>query len=145
MKKRVLFLCVVLLGLCGCGQSVITMSEEEEELIADFEEDNPGGADSLTWKRVTDITPYWELFEGKIEFNDVQQGSLGNCYFLSSITALTEYPFLIREKFRTRKFNEEGYYEIVFFIDGEWQIVMIQGKKNLHLLLHIIMNYGQCF
>ena len=36
MKKRVLFLCVVLLGLCGCGQSVITMSEEEEELIADY-------------------------------------------------------------------------------------------------------------
>ena len=93
--------------------------------LKDFEEDNPGGADSLIWKRVTDIAPYWELFEGKIEFNDVQQGSLGDCYFLSSITALTEYPFLIREKFRTRKFNEEGYYEIVFFIDGEWQIVFL--------------------
>ena len=93
--------------------------------LKDFEEDNPGGADSLTWKRVTDITPFWELFEGKIEFNDVQQGSLGDCYFLSSITALTEYPFLIREKFRTRKFNEEGYYEMVFFIDGEWQIVFL--------------------
>ena len=61
--------------------------------LKDFEEDNPGGADRLEWRRVTDISPKWELCEGKIEFNDVQQGSLGDCYFLSSITALTEYPF----------------------------------------------------
>ena len=106
------------------------------EQLKDFKEDVPGGPDSLTWKRVTDISPKWELFEGSIEFNDVQQGSLGDCYFLSSITALTEYPFLIREKFRTRKFNEEGYYEIIFFIDGEWQIVFLDDyfpydpKKN---------------
>ena len=93
--------------------------------LKDFEEDVPGGADSLEWRRVTDISPKWELFEGKIEFNDVQQGSLGDCYFLSSITALTEYPYLIKEKFRTQKFNEEGYYEIIFFIDGEWQIVFL--------------------
>ena len=93
--------------------------------LKDFEEDNPGGADRLEWRRVTDISPKWELFEGKIEFNDVQQGSLGDCYFLSSITALTEYPFLIKEKFRTQKFNEEGYYEVIFFIDGEWQILFL--------------------
>ena len=104
--------------------------------LKEFEEDVPGGADKLTWKRVTDITPKWELFEGKIEFKDVEQGSLGDCYFLSSITALTEYPYLIKEKFRTRQFNEEGYYEIIFFIDGEWQIVFLDDyfpydpKKN---------------
>ena len=95
------------------------------EQLKDFEEDNPGGADRLEWRRVTDISPKWELFEGKIEFNDVQQGSLGDCYFLSSITALTEYPFLIKEKFRTQQFNEEGYYEVIFFIDGEWQILFL--------------------
>ena len=93
--------------------------------LQDFEDDNPGGSERLIWKRVTDISPKWEIFEEKIEFKDVLQGSLGDCYFLSSITALSEYPFLIREKFRTRKFNEEGYYEIVFFIDGEWQIIFL--------------------
>ena len=73
-----------------------------------MEEENPGSSTRLIWKRCTEIEPKWEVFEGKIEFNDVQQGSLGDCYFLSSITALTEYPFLIKEKFRTREFNEEG-------------------------------------
>ena len=94
------------------------------EQLRDFQRDIPY-INNIVWKRVTEVSPKWELFEGKIEFNDVQQGSLGDCYFLSSITALTEYPYLIKEKFRTKSFNEEGYYEIIFFIDGEWQIVFI--------------------
>jgi len=105
--------------------------------LRDFEEDIPGGVDTIIWKRVTEVLPKWEVFEGKIEFNDVQQGSLGDCYFLSSITALTEYPYLIREKFRTTTFNEEGYYEMIFFIDGEWQVIFLDDyfpydpkKKN---------------
>ena len=92
--------------------------------LLDFQRDIPY-INNIVWKRVTEVSSKWELFEGKIEFNDVQQGSLGDCYFLSSITALTEYPYLIKEKFRTKSFNEEGYYEIIFFIDGEWQIVFI--------------------
>ena len=120
--------------------------------LRDFEEDIPGGVDTITWKRETEVLTKWEVFEGKIEFNDVQQGSLGDCYFLSSITALTEYPYLIREKFRTQTFNEEGYYEMIFFIDGEWQVILLVDyfpydpkKKILHLQHHIIMNYGQCY
>ena len=81
--------------------------------LKDFEDDIEGGSDRLVWKRV--------IVEGKIEFNDVQQGSLGDCYFLSSITILTEYPYLIKEKFRTREFNQEGYYEIIF-------LLMVNGK-----------------
>ena len=93
--------------------------------LEEFEYDSPGVIDRLVWKRPTDISPKWELFEGNIEFDDVHQGSIGDCYFLSSITALSEFPFLIREKFRTRKFNEEGYYELVIFMDGEWQIIFL--------------------
>ena len=57
--------------------------------LEDFEDDYPGGSEKLIWKRVTDILPKWELFEDNIEFDDVKQGSLGDCYFLSSITALS--------------------------------------------------------
>ena len=91
----------------------------------DMEDENPGSSTRLVWKRATELKPTWEVFEGKIEFNDVQQGSLGDCYFLSSITALAEFPYLIREKFRTVQFNKAGYYELILFIDGEWQIVFL--------------------
>ena len=78
------------------------------------------------WKRVRDIKKgEWKLFEGKIEFEDVKQGSLGDCYFLSAISALTKYPNLLIEKFRTTKYTDIGYYEVVLFVDGEWQIVFV--------------------
>ena len=102
-----------------------TDSQLGEQALSEMEEENPGSSTRLIWKRCTDILPKWEVFEGKIEFSDVNQGNLGDCYFLSAITALTEFPYLISEKFRTTKFNKEGYYEMIFFIDGEWQVVFV--------------------
>ena len=82
--------------------------------------------DKHVWKRIKDIYEgEWKLFEGKIEFEDVKQGSLGDCYFLSAISALTKFPNLLIEKFRTTTYNPLGYYEVVLFIDGEWQIVFV--------------------
>ena len=82
--------------------------------------------DAHKWKRVADIKQgQWKLFEGKIEFADVNQGSLGDCYFLSAITSLAKFPNILIEKFITQEYNEEGYYEVVLFIDGEWVIVYV--------------------
>ena len=85
----------------------------------------PGLINRIVWKRATEIYKKWELIENKIEIRDIIQGNLGDCYFLSALTALTRYQYLLVEKFRTRKFNEEGYYEMIFFIDGEWQVIFV--------------------
>ena len=45
--------------------------------------------------------------------------------FFKFNNCINRIPFLIKEKFRTQKFNEEGYYEVIFFIDGEWQILFL--------------------
>ena len=80
---------------------------------------------AIEWKRVSDVIPVANLFDEKIEFDDIKQGNLGNCYFLSSIAALSEFPFLLFQIFRTKNKDPLGYYEMVFFIDGEWQIVFV--------------------
>lgn len=80
----------------------------------------------LEWRRLSSLARDCKLFnKNKIQCTDVLQGELGDCYFLGSISPLAAYPYLIAEKFRTKEYNEIGYYEMIFFIDGEWQIVFI--------------------
>jgi len=82
-------------------------------------------SESIEWKRAQSVLSNAKLFDSKIEFSDINQGTLGNCYFHAAIAALTEFPHLISQIFRTEKENQAGYYEIVLFIDGEWQIVIV--------------------
>ena len=96
-----------------------------KESLDYLEKKLPGLINRIVWKRATEIYKKWDLVENKIEIRDIVQGHLGDCYFLSALTALTRYQYLLIEKFRTKKFNEEGYYEMIFFIDGEWQIVFV--------------------
>ena len=66
-----------------------------------------------------------KIFDDKITIKEIRQGELGDCYFLSSLAALSTLPYLIREKFRLTKPNKYGYLEVILFIDGEWQIIFI--------------------
>jgi hypothetical protein len=57
---------------------------------------------SYDWVRISEIQSLGveaEIFAGKIEPNDIKQGALGDCYFLSSLSALTENPDRIRNLF----------------------------------------------
>lgn len=80
----------------------------------------------IEWKRITDILGNdIDVFKGKIEKDDVKQGGLGNCYFLSSLAALSDRPYLIYQLFRTKKISSQGIYEVVLYIDGLWQVVFV--------------------
>ena len=77
----------------------------------------------------------YSLFSKKIEMGDVQQGSLGDCYFLSSVANICKFPNSVQRLFKQSTKNEYGYYEIFLFIDGKRQIVIVDDylpafKKN---------------
>lgn len=81
---------------------------------------------TVVWRSASQIFDnIYNLFDGKIECDDIKQGSLGNCYFLSSLAALCEYPVQIYNIFRTKEKSAHGYYEICLFIEGHWQIVIV--------------------
>ena len=55
----------------------------------------------------------WEIFQGKLECEDIKQGNLGNCYLLSAINAIVaKDPMLIYQIFRTNKNSQKfSFYE----------------------------------
>ncbi|MCQ2821686.1 MAG: calpain family cysteine protease, partial [archaeon] len=100
--------------------------EQFQFMQEDLETGDKGLIKRLTWKRPCEVKKTkWNVFEGEIECDDISQGSLGDCYFLSGIAALAKYSGLIREKFRTKEYSDLGFYEVILFIDGEWQIVFL--------------------
>ena len=66
------------------------------------------------------------LFEDKIEPNDVNQGTIGDSYYVSSVSAMAKYPNLIYHIFLSKELNTEGYFILNFFIDGKFQKVIVQ-------------------
>jgi hypothetical protein len=81
---------------------------------------------SVAWKSAREIFDHdFLVFKDKIEPADLKQKSLGDCYFVSALAALAEFPNLLHQIFRTKKVSQNGYYEIVLFLDGEWQVVTL--------------------
>ena len=64
----------------------------------------------------------------EIQPKDIIQGSVGDCYFLSSIASIISiYPQLIAQKFLFDK-NPSNYYAIKLFIDGEWKVIKTDDR-----------------
>jgi hypothetical protein len=58
------------------------------------------------WKRASEfLDKGFKIFDGEPKPDDVSQGGLGNCYFLSALASLAEYPNLIRRLFKTEEVN----------------------------------------
>ena len=111
-----------IIGLDENNNYVDTVTTRREDSESNFQINK----DDIEWLRPREIFgPEYALFEGKIEFDDVRQGQIGNCYFMASISALTECPQILAEIFRQHKVQNNGRYEICMKLDGEWNVVIV--------------------
>jgi calpain-15 len=83
--------------------------------------------EGLAWKRIPDIWPEATEFHlfGDIKPNEIDQGKLGDCYFISGVSVLAEKPHLIKRLFHTSDYNPQGIYSIWLCDSGEWRNVII--------------------
>ena len=81
--------------------------------------------DAYTWKRANEIYDPVYMFQDGIEPNDIEQGQLGNCYFLAVLSSLAEYPERVQAMFVTKEINEAGIYMINFMINGQETPVVV--------------------
>lgn len=80
-------------------------------------------AKEYAWARITEILEKdsLKIFQGSIEPNDIKQGGLGDCYFLSSLSVLAEGENLVNRLFETKEPNEEGCYCVWLCHDAQWR------------------------
>ena len=58
------------------------------------------------------------MFADGVEPNDINQGQLGDCYFLAALSSLAEFEDRVRALFVTQEVNAAGIYMVNFFING---------------------------
>ncbi len=107
--------------------SLIGSNENKIHIPNLYHTENRINPSQIEWKRPSEIFGHnkYLLFEDKIEISDIIQGTLNDCSFLASLGALSKYPNLIFQIFKTKTVNQNGLYELIFFIDGEFQIIII--------------------
>lgn len=70
------------------------------------------------WKRLSNIVKSSVLFDGNIQPQDAIQGLLGDCYFLSAISALAERESRIKAIFGEQSGIKNGIFRVVLRING---------------------------
>ena len=95
------------------------------------------GWEQFDWCRVEEIlnSKNYQVFEDGISPDDIIQGSLGDCYFLSAIGALCKFSHYIDKLFFTKEKTKEHLYGVYLYLNGVWKLVFVDdflpysGKK----------------
>ena len=81
------------------------------------------------WLRAEEIfdSKNYNIFHEGASFDDIIQGSLGDCYFLSVLGSLCRYPKLIQKLFFSKSLAKSSnhQYGINFYINGIWKLILI--------------------
>ena len=79
----------------------------------------------ISWKRATEVLGTVQLFKDKIEYNDVNQGQIGDCYLISTIASICRNPHLIQSIFRSKSADPRGFYEVYYYEGGKKYIMFV--------------------
>lgn len=75
----------------------------------------------------TYLTPTFCLYKNRIGPEQVQQGAIGNCWFLSALAVVAEKPYLVRQILPHTTLNRVGCYQVNLCLDGAWQTVLVDS------------------
>ena len=101
------------------------LTEDERTTIASF----------TCWARAKDIFRHnnFKLCDN-FDVDDIHQGEIGNCYLLSTISAIAEYADRFQDVFISKSKVENGCYQIRLYLNGVPKIIVLDDhfpvKKN---------------
>ena len=79
------------------------------------------------WKRASQMSngEEYKVFQDTIDPNDILQGNLGNCYYLSALSAIAEFNQRIKQIFVTTEVNKAGCYAVRLCLNGEFRTIVV--------------------
>ncbi len=89
---------------------------------------------TIAWKRGYSTIAGAKIFNNnQANFvDDIDQGSLGDCYYLAGLSALGEFPDTIKSRVKTQTTNAAGIFAVDVFIKGKPTTVVIDDLLPFH-------------
>ena len=108
-------------------ESLCPYDENGWILFDNLDNDDLEGWEDYEWCRIDDITYLedYSVFEEGATIEDIKQGNINDCYFLSAIGSLCSYPLFFEKLFHIKVRSEEHIYGIYLFLNGKWKLVLI--------------------
>lgn len=96
--------------------------------------DDDMNPNSITWKRAYDVMPNKTLFGAGISPDDINQGALGDCWFLSAASSIAEFPGRMEKVFLNSKsaLNRPGIYGVNLYTLGVPHTVIVDDYLPLN-------------
>ena len=57
--------------------------------------------------------------------DDIQQGNIGDCYFLSVLASLSAFPYFFDKIFYNKEKTNEHVYGVYIYINIKWELVLV--------------------
>lgn len=91
-------------------------------------------AKNIEWRRPSDFLETPQLFENGTDANDLRQGSLGDCWCIASMAALSEANAqqIIEGMFLDKKTNNAGVYAVYMNVSGNWETIFVDDFIPCH-------------
>ena len=108
-------------------KSLCPFSKNKWILPEDALDDDVIGWDQFGWCRVEEIydSTNYSIFHEGIAVEDIVQGKICDCYFLSVLGSLCKFPELVDKLFYFKEKTKEHLYGIYFYINGNKKLVLI--------------------
>ena len=112
------FFCSRLCARCSCWRYTDADFPPTEASLGAFEARKPG--QTVVWKRGAQLTgsaggagaKTMRLFDHGVAPSDIAQGALGDCWLLSALASLAEFPGAIEKAFHNREYSARGKYSV---------------------------------
>jgi hypothetical protein len=79
------------------------------------------------WVRIRELHPDYQVLSQPLKPTDIYQGNLSNCYLLSALSALAEWPDRVRRIIPQAAANKKGIYSIYLCKTGVFEEVILDN------------------
>mgnify|MGYP002624196291 CR=1 FL=1 len=93
-------------------------------------EEDVEGWDNFKWCRVDELgdSINYNVFTFMASVDNIKQGDINDCYFLSAVGSLCNYPNYFYRLFHIKEKTKECAYGVYLYLNGKWKLVLVDDS-----------------